>query len=288
MLRSLYRLVLRAHPPYFRQRFAEEMQSIFDQADSSPAAVGLLADAVLSLLRQWSLRPQFWKETPLVTVGPGTPLFSVLDNNKPRAAALVYGAVLSALVLNGVVWTMGYAWNHPIFIEFRQPVFVPPASWERKTSSVAHLEATESAESALYTDEGRVVLVFNWHAYPASDGSAVSDGSSSASTAAVSSLPGLATNSSPSSLQAYAGTYLSTSEKREEVNITVNGGGLQLEVVGVLSSPLLPGPSSGRLTCAVRHCAVTFSSNPEGTVDHIEVNYDGHEIQASRVQGAVF
>ena len=42
MLRVLYRLVLRAHPPYFRQRFAEEMQCIFDHADSGVAAAGLL------------------------------------------------------------------------------------------------------------------------------------------------------------------------------------------------------------------------------------------------------
>lgn len=106
MLRSLYQLLLRAHPPYFRQRFAEEMQSIFDQAESRSVAAGLLADAVLSLLRQWSVRPQFWEDSPLA-VGRGTPLFNVLDNNKPRAAALLYGAFLSALVLNGLCWTMG-------------------------------------------------------------------------------------------------------------------------------------------------------------------------------------
>jgi len=69
MLRSLYQLVLRAHPPYFRQRFAEEMQSIFDQAESRPAAAGLLADAVLSLLRQWSVRPQFWEDLHLRSGG---------------------------------------------------------------------------------------------------------------------------------------------------------------------------------------------------------------------------
>ena len=114
MLRSLYQLVLRAHPPYFRQRFAEEMQCIFDHADSGVAAAGLLGDGVWSLLRQWSLRPQFWEEAPLVVAVPGTPLFSVLDSNKPRTAALIYGAVLSALVLNGVCWT----WAMPGIIRF--------------------------------------------------------------------------------------------------------------------------------------------------------------------------
>jgi hypothetical protein len=262
MLRVLYRLVLRAHPPYFRQRFAEEMQCIFDHAPSGVAAAGLLADAVLSLLRQWSLRPQFWEESPLVVAGPGTPLFSVLDSNKPRTVALIFGALLSVLVLNGVCWTMGYAWNHPIFIELRRPVLVPPASWETKSTSAIRPGVTGTGESALYTDEGRVVLVFNMHGHPAINASAA--------------------------LPAYAGTYLSTAEGHERINVTLSGGRLQLEVVGVFSSPLVPDSASQRLSCAVRNCSVTFSAEPNGVADHVVIHYDGHEIEAFRVQGAVF
>ena len=171
MLRVLYRLVLRAHPPYFRQRFAEEMQCIFDHADSGVAAAGLLGDGVWSLLRQWSLRPQFWEEAPVVVAGPGTPLFSVLDSNKPRTAALIYGALLSALVLNGVCWTMGYAWNHPIFIEIKQPIIRPPAAWGVR-SAPRPAAPTTQVEPWLYTDQGRVVLIFN---APAHGGSACSE-----------------------------------------------------------------------------------------------------------------
>ena len=69
MLRVLHHLVLRAHPPYFRQRFAEEMQSIFDQTGGTLAAAGLLVDAILSLGRQWTLRPEFWEEPALAAVG---------------------------------------------------------------------------------------------------------------------------------------------------------------------------------------------------------------------------
>ena len=39
MLRSLYRTVLHLHPPFFRQRFADEMQSIFDSARSRSVAL---------------------------------------------------------------------------------------------------------------------------------------------------------------------------------------------------------------------------------------------------------
>lgn len=166
MLRVFYRWVLRAHPPYFRQRFGDEMQSIFDSAQSPGEEVGLFVDAVLSLLRQWSLRPQFWEQPNLAAIADGTPLFHSLDSFKPRATALVYGAFLSAFVLNGICWTMGYAWNHPIFIEIRQPIISPPASWAVR--STPHVAAPIQVEPWLYTDQGRVVLIFD---APASGGS---------------------------------------------------------------------------------------------------------------------
>ena len=165
MLRVFYRWVLRAHPPYFRQRFGDEMQSIFDCAQSPGEQVGRLVDAVLSLLRQWSLRPQFWERPNLAAVTDGTPLFHSLDSFKPRSTALVYGALLSAFVLNGICWTMGYAWNHPIFIEIRQPIISPPASWAVR--SAPRPAAPIQVEPWLYTDQGRVILIFN---APAHDG----------------------------------------------------------------------------------------------------------------------
>lgn len=170
MLRLLYRWVLRAHPPYFRQRFGDEMQSIFDHAESTGTEVGLLVDGVLSLTRQWSLRPQFWEEPTLATAGDGVPVFHTLGNFMPRTAALVYGAVLSALALNGVCWTMGYAWNHPVFVEMRMPVIVPPASWGLRSAPRPSVPAP--IEPPLYTDQGRVLLIFNSPAYAASHAAA--------------------------------------------------------------------------------------------------------------------
>jgi hypothetical protein len=292
MLRVLHRLVLRAHPPYFRQRFAEEMQSIFDQAGGTLAAASLLADAILSLGRQWTLRPEFWEEPALAAVGHGAPLFSTLDSNKPRTSALVYGAFMSALVLNGICWAMGYAWNHPTFMEIRRPVIVPPASWKARPTPPP--DATTSAEPGLYTDEGRVVLVFNAPAHASMDASPTDKASPPASTTAAypanSSSPSgnLGVDSSPSVLRSYIGTYISNSAERERVIVTVDGGRLQLEVVGAFRSPLSPLPKPQLLACAVRDCWVAFSSSTEGTVDRIEIHYSGREIQAFRAQGAVF
>lgn len=283
MLRLLYHLVLRAHPPSFRRRFAEEMQSIFDEAGGGVAEAGLLGDAVLSLLRQWSVRPQSWEESPLVAGGEGTTLFSVLDKNKPRTAAMVCGAFLSILVLNGVSWTMGYAWNHPIFIELRQPVFVPPASWDRKSASVPRAESIETAEPSLYTGEGRIVLIFPSHAHPSNEASPtifLSMTSPPAEPAGSSGAPIL--------LQAYSGTYLSPSESGERVNVTLNSGRLQLEVVGIFSSPIVAVPGSQQMTCAARNCSAIFSTNASGVASQVEIHFDGRTIQAFRVQGAVF
>jgi hypothetical protein len=60
MTRVLYRGLLWLHPPAFRREFAGEMLWIFEEA--APQGVApLLADGLLSLLRQWLLRSEQWK-----------------------------------------------------------------------------------------------------------------------------------------------------------------------------------------------------------------------------------
>ena len=56
MMRSLYRSMLRLHPPGFRQQFAEEMLWIYDET-AGAGVVSLLADGFFSLARQWLTRP---------------------------------------------------------------------------------------------------------------------------------------------------------------------------------------------------------------------------------------
>src|ERR1700757_4844079 len=131
MLRFIYRCVLRAHPAWFRERFSDEMLSIFDETQGPLAAGRLVGDSLISLVRQWALRPEFWKE-PVTSDGAGAPFFYTFENKKPRTQALLYGAFLSLLVLHGACWTMGYAWNHPSFVWIQQPVISPPESWKAK------------------------------------------------------------------------------------------------------------------------------------------------------------
>lgn len=52
-VRGLYRLVLRLHPPAFRERFAGEMLWIFDQSARDGDALRMMADGCVSLAKQW-------------------------------------------------------------------------------------------------------------------------------------------------------------------------------------------------------------------------------------------
>jgi D-alanyl-D-alanine carboxypeptidase len=56
--RTAYRCVVRMHPAAFRERFGEEMAGIFEEAAPSFGALRLLGDGVISVLRQWVLRPR--------------------------------------------------------------------------------------------------------------------------------------------------------------------------------------------------------------------------------------
>lgn len=53
MTRSLYRCLVRLHPPAFRREFADDMICLFDDASAQQSGIALLFDALLSLLRQW-------------------------------------------------------------------------------------------------------------------------------------------------------------------------------------------------------------------------------------------
>jgi hypothetical protein len=127
MLRRSYLLILRLHPRRFRQDFAEEMLLIFDQVAASSAKgtlaeTKLLGDGIVSLLRQWGLRPQFRHEPALAAtsppVGDGVPGFYTLESFRPRPMALLHGSILSIGVLCAALLAMRYGWNHTVNLPF--------------------------------------------------------------------------------------------------------------------------------------------------------------------------
>jgi hypothetical protein len=158
MLRFAYRCLLRLHPPYFQRRFSPEMLSIFDQQKGTLAVARLLADGVLSLLRQWVLRPEFWEEPIAQPTADGVPVFYMIEGFKPRTGALLDGALMSAVVFTAVCMTMGYTWSHPA----RGPVISVYRSgssifWRPPASSLSDKRVAN--EPPIYVDGGRVVVM---------------------------------------------------------------------------------------------------------------------------------
>ena len=121
LLRPFYRCVVRLHPPAFRERFADEMLSIFDRSVGTQAELRLLLDALLSLARQWALRPEFWHGLPQAPTQPsadGIPSFQSLDPFRPRTAAVIHALVLSTVVFSLTCFAIRYSWIHVLTCTF--------------------------------------------------------------------------------------------------------------------------------------------------------------------------
>ena len=132
MKRFLYRALIALHPPLFRERFGEEMMSIFDESAGN-ADGKLFADALLSLPRQWLLRSGLWK--------------------------LASGAAISSLILCG--WAYAFSQgvnrslNRSLEVMAGNPLFFQPHTslneqeFEREAAqAVAILAEIRKAETA--------------------------------------------------------------------------------------------------------------------------------------------
>lgn len=102
MVRFLYACLLRLHPRWFRERYAEEMLWIFDEESRRRSAGPLLADAAASLMRQWAFRSDFQPEPSAAPAAgrtlDGIPVFYTSDPELPRTSALINGVVASVAV----------------------------------------------------------------------------------------------------------------------------------------------------------------------------------------------
>ena len=119
MLRFCYACLLRFHPARFREHFAEEMLSIFDHIEGRASRGKLVADAFISLLRQWTIRPQNWeqKATASIPIGPtATPALFTLGDFKPRKNALFYGAVMTLLLYCGLFLVLRHSKRHYVYL----------------------------------------------------------------------------------------------------------------------------------------------------------------------------
>ena len=155
MLRPLYRCTLHLHPPGFRKRFEEEILSIFDAAATTPDRIRLLADGLLSLVRQWSLRPEFWQGAPLQpiqTAHDGVPCFYSLDPFRPRTSAVIHGSILTIILFLSTCYAIRHSWIrvlnvHIPEIQFERPESLPSTETPSSHSSVSPVAAMKALPS---------------------------------------------------------------------------------------------------------------------------------------------
>lgn len=160
LLRPFYRCVVRLHPPAFRERFADEMLSIFDRSVGTQAELRLLLDALLSLARQWALRPEFWHGLPQAPTQPsadGIPSFQSLDPFRPRTAAVIHALVLSTVVFSLTCFAIRYSWIHVLHVHIREVERDSPRSMSGSAVPATNAPMEEPAASTRSEDESPVV-----------------------------------------------------------------------------------------------------------------------------------
>jgi hypothetical protein len=122
MLKHLYRCAVRLHPSSFRQRFGDEMLYVFDQQKGTLAALRVTFDCVVSLLRQWILRPNLGlpAASPLNPTADHIPSFETLDAFRPRASAIIHGAALTLILFCMTGFAIRYSWIHVLHLHIRE------------------------------------------------------------------------------------------------------------------------------------------------------------------------
>jgi len=98
MLRWMYIRLLWWHPAAFRWRFGDEMLACFDNTQGVRRMFRLYADAVVSLARQWVIRPEFhepFDASPEPADGARLPAFYTFNPYKPSPAALMQGGLIA-------------------------------------------------------------------------------------------------------------------------------------------------------------------------------------------------
>ena len=280
MLRQLYRCAVRLHPPGFRDRFGEEMLSIFDQQSRMGSALGMLADALLSLVRQWILRPQFTSELAAHSVPSSTPdgipFFATLDAFRPRPSAVINGVVLSAVLFCMTCIAIRYSWIRVLHIQipgvsiepYRQirPSANPTDFLGKGTASPSPKNtASSSVESDLISERLQVDVV------PVeASASTLEMKTVNTEKRSVPIVSPLNAGTIDLPLYPYTGDYLSKNPKLK-ISIRIREGQLAMNVTG----------QARRLLRPISQTRFTIEGSSDGSVDFIPD--DQGRIQALRL-----
>lgn len=131
MIRWLYIRLIRLHPDRFRQRFGEEMMSIFDESARQRSGWHLVIDAFVSMLRQWVLRSRYRSGPERRSLAVGMSSLAEFHARSERveknARRLNWVWILGALPLHLLVAAVVNPRNRTVTAEFTYtvlPVFI--------------------------------------------------------------------------------------------------------------------------------------------------------------------
>jgi len=117
------------------------MRAVFDDHAGRDNAA-LIADALVSLFRQWVLRPPHREALVANAVerGSGIPAFQILEDFRPSRTACALGSLLSLVVFGGLAFSIGRGGNLPhLLIASKHP---RPAVLPVDRASIAEAEPT--------------------------------------------------------------------------------------------------------------------------------------------------
>jgi hypothetical protein len=308
MLRLFYRWILRFHPTRFRERFAEEMLSVFDHIEGRAAAAKLVADAFISLVRQWTMRSEYWEEKAtgsVIASAGGLPGFYTLESFKPRKSALIEGAVLTWIVYSALFLAIRHSKIHS--------VYVPSISFDSAPSSdvqfpksAPKLPSTEpsvrpSAEAIMKSransPEADHQLLKRRRSSEANSSAKVSEPQGEArltasdrrhgtitTTPLVQSLsqPFVPTRISTATLFSYVGVYSTDAPNKFTMLITAEDGQLVVEIPGKQRSMLVPVYGTKFAFTETQNDWIEFMKKENGAVYGLRFHRNGSEFTGHR------
>lgn len=312
MLRRFYRFLVRVHPAAFRNRFGEEMLSIFDEATANrETSRRFLSDAVMSLLRQWAARPEYGDEPvakPIECSSNGAPVFFTLDDYRPRAGPLIWGAFVT-LILFSAGWLVSeYTWTHPVFMPFRtvQADTAYLGQSESSAQSPLPLASIPSRKAPVARDSGRAPtgepVAPSRPTPPETDfapaknaPSPLTEREAAGSTPILRPAPAENSGTTGSADRAtrviippairedaprsYVGVYTAPNV---QIAISAEDGNLMMEINGAAKAVLVPASRTEFTVASSQNGWVKFLKDQSGAVVAIEVSREGRRLTARR------
>lgn len=301
MLRPLYRCVLRLHPRGFRHRFADEMLSIFDHTAGKLPALRLLLDGLSSLVRQWTLRPQFWRERPIAPASPpaiegkGIPSFYTLEPFRPHAGAVIQGLVLSLILFCTTCVAIKYSWIHILHIQIPEDESDSP-QWMSPKPGGDTVAKTTTQPVALPSPQNKPPIASSSAQRPtvtappqvppevmsAQNGAVQAVTTDNPQNARLSNRGSSTTVLTQTTLQAYVGNYIAQSPNYLTLSIATESGHLVVGIPGQPKHELIQVSETKFIVSGMEDCWIVFVRDHDGTIRQLEFFQKGREFTASR------